>query len=113
MIEKSERDEIVGEAVEAVLRLLPNIITHLISQASVMHTLKTKFYEDNKDLVEHKDIVAQVIEQLEVSSPGEKLENLISKVGPETRRRLKEVQSFRSQGRLSLKELDSNLNGIL
>ena len=112
MITPEERASIVAEAVEATLKMLPSVINNMMSQASAMTELKGKFYAENKDFQEHRPIVAQVIEQMELANPGEGMEKLLVRATPEIRRRIATIKTIVAPGarKLSLSDLDHKIS---
>ena len=76
------------EAVEEALRALPAIIQNLVVSASRLQKVSTEFYKDNKDLVEHKDLVGKIIQEVEANNPGISFEKITEEAATETRKRL-------------------------
>jgi len=87
-------EEFMRRCVEETLKVLPGVVGHLVRSAATMQGLSKNFYEDNKDLVEHKETVTHVMEQLEGKHPGMKLDELLKKTGTRTREVLKKKDSF-------------------
>jgi len=89
---KKEVDDIVRqsthEAVERALRLLPFAMKNLISNIGLMDKAREQFYLDYKDLVEHKELVGLVMEELEHKHPALPITELMPKVAEEARMRL-------------------------
>jgi hypothetical protein len=84
---------LVYKAVEEMLRILPGVIQHLVRRTVMLRDLTDRFYADNKDLVDHKDIVARVIEGLERKSPQTDLEQLLKEAAPLARRQVRLARS--------------------
>lgn len=80
---------LVYKAVEEMLRILPGVIHNLVRRTVQLRDLTDKFYSDNKDLVDHKEIVARVIEGLELKSPQIDLEALLKAAAPLARRQVR------------------------
>jgi hypothetical protein len=114
MLTEEERRSIVSETTEHIIRMLPDIISNLITQASILHTMKTDFFKKNPDLKDRPDVVGQIIEELELKNPGGNVQKLFESAGPLARNRLKELKltGTRPAGR-NLDELDQNLNGVI
>jgi len=89
---KEQIDELLlktkQEAVEEALRALPAIIQNLVVSASRLQKVSTEFYKDNKDLVEHKDLVGKIIQEVEADNPGISFEKITEEAAVETRKRL-------------------------
>jgi hypothetical protein len=84
---------LVYKAVEEMLRVLPGVIQTLVRRTVMLRDLTDKFYADNKDLVDHKEIVARVIEGLELKSPQIDLEQLLKEAAPLARRQVRLAKS--------------------
>lgn len=86
---------LVYRAVEEMLRILPGVIQNLVRRTVMLRDLTDKFYADNKDLVDHKDVVARVIEGLERKSPQIDIEQLLKEAAPLARRQVRLSRSVR------------------
>lgn len=84
---------LVYKAVEEMLRILPGVIQNLVRRTVQLRDLTDKFYADNKDLIDHKDVVARVIEGLELKSPQIDLEQLLKEAAPLARRQIRITRS--------------------
>lgn len=81
-------EKIKHQAVEEALRVLPGVVTSLIQHSSGLKVASDKFYDDNRDLAAHKQLVSEVLFEMEASNPGLELSKLMKKTAEETRRRL-------------------------
>ena len=73
---------------EKVLLSIPDIVKNNINLLSALREASDKFYNDNKDLVPFKKVVATVFEEIAAENPDKKYNELMSLVGPEARKRL-------------------------
>ena len=73
---------------------MPGVVGHLVRSTATMQDLSKNFYEDNKDLVDHKDSVSKIMEQVEHSHPGMKLADILKETGSKTREMLKKKGAF-------------------
>jgi hypothetical protein len=80
---------LVYKSVEEMLRILPGVIRNLVKSTIMLRDLTDRFYEQNKDLVAHKDVVARVIEGLELKAPGIDLEQLLKEAAPLARKQIR------------------------
>lgn len=80
---------LVYKTVEEMLRILPGVIQSLVRRTVMLRDITDKFYADNKDLVDYKDVVARVIEVLEIKSPQMDLEQLLKEAAPAARRQVR------------------------
>lgn len=112
--DKSAFDELIACAVQEALKALPGVIKRLTSEATVLQTQARKFYEDNPDLVKHKQLVQKLIEKEEGSNPGIAFNKLLAQALPKIRERivlktsLKEISPFKPE----LSDLDLRLKGL-
>jgi hypothetical protein len=116
---KEEMDELLKkvrqDAIEGALVLLPGVVKNLITTFSNLKVMGEKFYNDNKDLAEHKDLLRNVMEELEGKNPNQTYERLLADTAMETRRRLGSLKQFdkANHGKPAKVEVDENLNNIL
>ena len=103
---------LVKLCVEEALKTLPVVIDHLSRQASYLKELSETFYNDNKDLVDHKRLVASVIEQTEIDNPGMKYSEILEKAAPEARKKIAMLSRIKDQDRRPIKEYDSKLKEL-
>lgn len=73
-------------ATEQALRSLPNVVQSLITQVSSIKEAKDKFYAENKDLANNRELVAKTMQKLEAENPGLTLEAMLQKLAPEVRK---------------------------
>lgn len=80
---------LVYKSIEEMLRILPGVIQNLVKHTVMLRDLTDSFYAENKDLADRKDIVARVIEGLEIKTPGINLEQLLKEAAPVARRQIR------------------------
>jgi len=78
-------DLFLKRAVEESLRALPFVVGNIINQAGTMKDMALKFYDENKDLEEHKDIVGRLLEEAEQRNPGITFNELLKDIAPKAR----------------------------
>jgi hypothetical protein len=103
---------LVKLCVEESLKTLPSVINHLSRQASYLKDLSDAFYDKNKDLIDHKPLVASVIESIEIENPGLKYGEILEKAAPEARRKIEILSKIKDQDRRPLTEYDSKLKEL-
>ena len=81
----SDSRRIVGEG---ILRSIPETVRNNLTLISALKETSDKFYEDNKDLVSFKKVVAAVFEDLASQNPNKPYNEVITLVAPEVRKRL-------------------------
>jgi hypothetical protein len=94
MITPEEREEIIAAAVERTLLSIPQVVGNLMLNQSIMLKNSKKFYEDNPDFVDHKDIVSSVIEITEGSNPYINRKDLLDKAVPEIKKRISMIDKL-------------------
>lgn len=80
---------LVYKSVEEMLRILPAVIQNLVKHTVMLRDLTDRFYAENKDLAEHKEVVARVIEGLELKAPAIDLEQLLKEAAPIARKQIR------------------------
>lgn len=108
---------ICKRAVEDALRSIPAIIDYVVKQSVYLKKVSTKFYEDHPELLNHKEIVAQVLERAESRNPGVRLEQLLERIPHEVKEAVMEQKraeknAGNSGGRPDLKKAEANLGEI-
>jgi len=105
-------EKLINISGERVLKALPSVIDFLVKQTSYIKELSTDFYAKNKDLVEHKDLVAHIIEQVESDNPGKKYEEILAKVAPEARKKLSHTYNVKNEDAFSLDKTNEDLGAL-
>lgn len=108
-------EKAVNEAVERTLRVMPFVMQNLIASIGKMKEVRDTFYEKHKELSEHKDLVAKVMEEIESKNPAVSLESLADLTAKETKRRLASVSNMSNTAaeKPSRSELQHGLDEIL
>lgn len=75
-------------ATEGVLNSIPDIVKHNLTLLTNLKEMSDNFYNENKDLVPFKRVVAAVFEEVAAQNPDKKYNELMNLVGPEARKRL-------------------------
>ena len=88
MITEEEKQEIINLAVEKALLKLPEVVGNLMANQAMMAKINKKFYAENPELVNHKQLVGEVIEKVESDSPGKSYEEIIRAATPIIKSRL-------------------------
>lgn len=65
----AEREALVQDVIERLFKVLPSVIGNLMTTQAINSKLITDFYEANKDLAKHKDIVREVMFKVEGQNP--------------------------------------------
>lgn len=107
--------KVVKLSVEESLKALPHVMTHLAKQIDYLKKLSVKFYQDNKDLANHRPFVAQVIEQVESENSGKPYEEILDMAARRAREALSKMPkdvSFENVKNDFAKTIDSKLKEL-
>lgn len=96
-ITEEQKEEIIALAVERALLRLPYAMGSLIDSHFAMLKMNKEFYERNKDLAEHKNIVASVVEEIDNQNTLLSYEEKLKKAVPEIRRRIGTIKMLDMQ----------------
>lgn len=88
MITEEEKAEIIDKTVEKALLMLPEVVGNMMAQHVLLTKLNSKFYADNSEFKDHKQIVASVVEMVDGSNPGVPYEELLKMAIPEIKHRI-------------------------
>jgi hypothetical protein len=76
------------QAVESVIRSIPDIVKNNVAMTTTLKKLNEKFYNDNEDLKPWKKTVAAVFEEMVATNPDKSYNDLLPDIAVETRKRL-------------------------
>ena len=83
-----ERELLKNEIIEQIFLKLPEIIGNLMSSQASLNKLNKKFYSDNPEFRNNKDLVVNVIEEVEGKNPGKDYESIVKLATPIIRQRM-------------------------
>ena len=109
MVTTEERKEIIAEAVEQVLRMIPEVVGNLMVANAMYSKLTKEFYASHKDFAEHKDIVQAVVSKIEGSDPTKNYSEILSEAVPKIKSVIESKKSL-SMDSLDRSEVDLSLN---
>jgi hypothetical protein len=92
--ELSAYEEFANFIIQESMKTLPLVNENLIRRSATMHETSKKFYEENKDLVQHKKLVGEIMEQVEHENPGASFEKILSRVAGRSREVLKGTRTL-------------------
>jgi hypothetical protein len=93
-ITSEEREEIINQAVERALLKLPEVIGNLIMNQANNLRINKEFYSKFPELMNSKDIVASVVEEIENKYPGTDYKSILDKALPTIRERINLTKSL-------------------
>ena len=104
MITSDERENIIQETLERILKILPETIGNLMKAQSMYQQLTKSFYASNPELKDHTDIVREVVAKVESSNPVASYEDVLRNALPKIKDQIK------LKGKLSM---DTPSNGAI
>lgn len=78
----------VRQAVESVVRSIPDIVKNNVALTATLKEVNEKFYKENEDLKPWKKVVAAVFEERFAENPNKTYNELLPEVAVEARKRL-------------------------
>lgn len=103
---------IVKLSVEESLKVLPSVLNHLVYQSAYLKSLSDKFYKDNKDLANNKQIMAKAIESVEGKNPGLSYEEILKEAAKEARSTIAKMKETSDVSPKNRDHFDSKLNDL-
>lgn len=70
-----------SDTLQGVFRSIPKIIASIIPQHVMLYSKTAEFYKANPDLIEHRQKVGEVIDQVAAKNPKWKLDEVLEHVG--------------------------------
>ena len=103
---------LVKLCVEEALKAIPQVATHMAAHAAYMKKLNSDFYKANKDLVNHKRVVAEAITKVESENPGMSYSNILDKAAVKAKKILPDLNIKTEDGRRKLSTFDEKLGDL-
>lgn len=94
MITPEEKEEIIQEALERILKALPETIGNLMKAQSMYKQLTENFYKENPELKGHSDIVREVVAKVEGENPMGDYSDILKNALPKIKDQLKIKKSI-------------------
>lgn len=95
---EEEKNTIVNETydkvVEYLLLNLPKILGNIIQEKISMKRLADEFFGENKQFLNHLDIVSSVISSIESNNPGKQYKEVLVKAAPEIKKRIASLENI-------------------
>lgn len=88
MITPEEKEQIIQEALERILKIIPETIGNMMKAQSMYKQLTENFYKDNSELKGHSDIVREVVAKVESENPMEDYSDILKKALPKIKDQL-------------------------
>ena len=86
-------EQIIYVAVERALMMIPEVVGQLLLRKETTKKLAIQFYKENPDFLEHKSIVASVIEEYEGENPGVQYSEILKAVTPTIKAKIGTLKS--------------------
>ena len=77
------------KVLEYVIRSVPNVIQTRLREDAKLMIETIKFYDQNKDLVSQRELIAVISNELKAANPEWTIQELLEETGKEVRRRMK------------------------
>ena len=81
--------ELEDRVIEKVLLMIPEVIGNLITHHMSMKDTNQEFYKKHSELVNHKEVVAKVLEKVEGENPLLSHQKLLEKALPKIQEQVK------------------------
>lgn len=95
--DKAVFDEVLtrlhNKTVEVAMLYTPELTAKLIKHSVEMNKRITKFYSDNPEFEQHKDIVQAVATEVEAKNPGKSYDDLLKDIVVEVRKKVQQLPS--------------------
>lgn len=91
-LSKEQEERIILQVIERILNKMPEVIGNLMSQRAVMNKLKKEFFDGNPEFKDHKEIVGQVLADVEGNDITLDYEQIFKKAKPEISKRIQMKQ---------------------
>lgn len=88
MLTTEEHEAIVADAVEGMLKKMPEIVANLMVSNAAYAEISVKFFDDNPEFINHKEIVRSVVQMTESANPTKNYEEIFKLAIPEIRRQI-------------------------
>lgn len=87
-LSKEDLEKIIDITTERVLLKLPETVGNMMSSLVTMIENRKKFYNDHPELVDHKELVMKLYEQIDGESMGQSYDEVVNKLLPLVRQKL-------------------------
>jgi len=94
MVTEEERREIIEQAKEEFLVMIPEVIGNLMANHAALTKMNSQFYKDHPELVEHKMVVASVLEEVDGKDPLATYEEKLKRSIPIIQSRLQQIKGM-------------------
>lgn len=98
--------------IEKTLCNLPELLLHMSRRTESLQRLTTSFFAAHPELAKDKDVVAKILQSLELQLPGATPEELFAKI-PAAYERYKNASTKVTTTDLDIASIDKNINGVL
>lgn len=105
ILSNEERESIINAAVEKTMLSIPGVIGNLLQEKVAMRKLAEKFYTENPDFKENKNIVGAIIQQIETENPADTYSEILKKATPKIKNAIISVNNA------ELKSADKPIQG--
>lgn len=82
-------DRVYNKAVERALLLLPETVARLSKRNEAITILLKQFIGENKNFLNHKELVLQVVQEIEIKNPNLKFDEILTLAKPTIEQKIK------------------------
>lgn len=94
MVTEEERREIIEQAKQEFMLMLPDVIGNLMANHAAYAKLNAQFYKDYPEFKDHKDAVVSVLSQIDGEDTLAAYEDKLAKAIPLIRERIKTTKGL-------------------
>lgn len=82
-------DRVYNKAIERSLLLLPETVARLSKRNEAITMLLKQFIGENKNFLNHKELVLQVVQEIEIKNPNLKFDEILMLAKPTIEQKIK------------------------
>ena len=94
MVSDEERRDIIEQAKQEFLLILPEVMGNLMMNHAAFAKMNSEFYRDNPEFRDHKDAVIAVLDEIDADDPISTYEEKLKKAVPIIRERIRVLKSL-------------------
>lgn len=82
-------ERVYNKAVEKALLMLPEVVGRLGKRNEIITSLLKQFLSENKNFLNHKELVLQVVQEIEIKNPSLKFDEILLLAKPTIEQKIK------------------------
>ena len=88
MVTAEERESIINEAMERMLKIIPETIGNMMVANASYQKLTQEFYDTHPEFSAHRDIVREVVGKVEGNNPTKPYEDILKEAIPDIKNQI-------------------------